>query len=310
MGKQKEILDSNSPRNKKSSYVITPYFLANLSVKTAVISFSVSVATQPLQALLTHFQISNGLSAIRGGFFRSLYRGFIPYAISGQKRGALTVTSKETTRVLEEGEIELPIRQRWVGTFSFAQADHFLSNALYSKAKLESAGIVYKSNFKWSIANYWQLTKVNWGSRSLAGFINFAAIGFIGDYISSFYKFENKLYNQLAGGATSGVVATILTTIPNAYADRKLLASQIEKNRVSTVTSYTMFRQMKSHIHNNIPKKALTFMLSHFCREALVRSPQAALTFSIIFGIDYVMGSDPLQKIWPENASLGITKTA
>jgi hypothetical protein len=296
---------AKKPIENQLSYLRTPYFMSNLAFKTGVISFSVSALTQPFQAMLTHMQMPTGTpSALSGGLFRGVYRGFLPYAVAGQKRGAVAVTAKQTTQTVESEEVEreigLSFRQRWAGTLYFSQADLLLSNALSGKAKLESAGIISKDNFKWSLANYGKLTGVNWGSRSFAGFVNFAAIGFMGDYISSFYKFDNEFYNKLAGGASAGVIATLFTTLPNSYGDRKLLASKMENGRLLTVSPFTMFGQMRSHVANiGIKESLMTFAKINFLKEALVRSPQAALTFGIIFGVDHLMGSEPLKRVWP-----------
>lgn len=299
---KKPVGDGVSDVTKGVSYFGTPYFLSNLALKVGVISFSVSALTQPFQSLLTRIQLANEVpSAVSGGLFRGMYRGFLPYAVAGQKRGAVAVTAKQTNRAVEEEgiELELSSRQRWTGTFFFSQADLLISNALGGKAKLENAGIITKSNFNWSLLNYGKLTRVNWGSRSVGGFVNFAALGFIGDYVSSFYKFDNELSNKLVGGATSGIVATLFTTLPNSYADRKLLASKMEHGRLLTATPFTMFSQMKSHVQTVGAKEALsTFVKGHFLKEFLIRSPQAALTFGIIFGVDHLMGSEPLKGLW------------
>ncbi|KTC91771.1 hypothetical protein [Legionella cincinnatiensis] len=291
----------NNSGNQGLSFSLTPYVLANLGVKTAAISFSVSTLTQPFQAMLTRLQV-NAPSGFNGGLFRSMYRGFVPYAIAGQKRGAVSVTAKQANKeVIEEEEMEIPGRQRWMGTFLFSQADLLISNALGGKSKLENAGIITKANFKWSFANYWKLTGVNWGSRSFAGFVNFSALGFVGDYISSFYKFNNDFYNKLAGGSTAGVIATIFTTIPNSYADRKVLASKVENGRLLTVSPFTMFGQVKSHVKSVGMKEAFShFVKFNFLKEVLVRSPMSALTFGIIFGLDDLMGPEPLKKVWPK----------
>lgn len=298
MQERQEIPKKPSVENDISKFG-TPYFFANLGFKTGVISFSVSALTQPFQALLTQIQVPTGTpSALSGGMFRGLYRGFLPYAVAGQKRGAVAVSAKQANRE-EEVEAELPIRQRWVGTFLFSQADLILSNALTGKAKLENAGIVTKSNFNWSAVNWAKLTSVNWGSRSTAGFINFAAIGFMGDYVSSFYKFDNEFYNKLAGGASAGVLATIFTTIPNSYGDKKLLASKMEDGRLLTVSPFTMFGHVKSHVNTvGFNKALMNYIKMSFLKEILVRGPQTALTFSIIFGMDHLMGPEPLKKIW------------
>lgn len=288
------------PVGNEMSNFGTPYFLANLGFKTGVISFTVSAFTQPFQALLTHIQLPTGSpTALSGGIFRGLYRGFVPYAVAGQKRGAVAVSAKQANRE-EEVEAELPIRQRWFGTFFFSQADLILSNGLSGKSKLESAGIITKANFNWSLVNWAKLTCVNWGSRSVAGFVNFAAIGFMGDYVSSFYKFETDIYNKIAGGASAGVIATIFTTIPNSYGDKKLLASKMEHGRLVTSSPFTMFGNVKSHVKTIGVKEALVnYVKMSFLKEVLVRSPQTALTFSIIFGVDHLLGHEPLKKVWP-----------
>lgn len=302
MQERKEI--TKPPEKVDLSYASTPYILGNLGFKTAVISFSVSTLSQPFHAVLTRLQVpSVAYSGLNMGLFRGLYRGFIPNAVAGQKRGAVAVTAKQTNRevVEEEMEAELPLRQhRLLGTFFFSQADHLISNALYGKGKLESAQIITKDNFNWSLANYGKLTTVNWGSRSLAGFINFSAIGFMGDYVSSFYNFGDEFHNKLAGGATSGVLATLCTTIPNSYADRKLLASKMEHGQLLTTSSFTMFGSIKSHVKAVGAKEALTTFMKHqFLKEFLIRSPMSALTFSIIFGLDHMMGVEPLKGVWP-----------
>ncbi|KTD69982.1 periplasmic ligand-binding sensor domain protein [Legionella santicrucis] len=299
----------NNSGNQGLPFAPTPYFLANLGIKTAAISFSVSALTQPFQSMLTKLQM-NAPGGFNGGLFRGMYRGFLPYAIAGQKRGAVSVTAKQANKeVIEEEEIEIPGRQRWMGTFLFSQADLLISNALGGKSKLENAGIITKTNFKWSFANYWKLTGVNWGARSFAGFINFSALGFAGDYISSFYKFNNDFYNKLAGGSTAGVVATVFTTIPNSYADRKVLASTVENGRLLTVSPFTMFSQVKSHVKSVGMKEAFShFVKFNFLKEVLVRSPMSALTFGIIFGLDDLMGAEPLKKVWPNTEEVDAEK--
>lgn len=287
---------------------------SNLAFKTATISFSVSVINQPVQAFLTRLQLPSGVSSpLSAGCFRGLYRGFLPYMVSGQKRGALSVTSKQVNQesikkeegIETEQHIEQSIRYRYAGTFFFSQADLFLTSALCSKGMLENANIITKTNFHWSLYNYWKLTSVNWGSRSCAGFINFAALGFLGDYISTFYKFDKDFHNKLAGGATSGAIATVFTTLPNSYADRKLLASKIENGQLLTATSCTMFSTMKSHIKTVGTKEALkTFIMSHFLKQVLIRSPQSALIFGIIFGIDDLMGPEPLKSVFSRRNSV------
>ena len=186
---------------------------------------------------------------------------------------------------MEEEELEVAaVRQRWLGTFYFSQADLMISNALGGKAKLENAGIINASNFKWSYSNFWKLTSVNWGSRSIAGFINFAAIGFVGDYISSFYKFNNELYNKLFGGASAGVLATIATTIPNSYADRKVLASQMENGRLLTISPYTMFGQMKSHISKSWTyRSCLDFCKNQLLKRSFNRKSSSSINFWYYF---------------------------
>ncbi|KTD20272.1 periplasmic ligand-binding sensor domain protein [Legionella lansingensis] len=288
---------------------MTPYTFANLAVKTGTISFSVSLLTQPFNFVLNRIQ-SGTPSAVSGGLFRGMYRGFLPYAIAGQKRGAVAVTAKQTNRVqeelVEEEGIDMVLLQRQrfmkavMGTVAFSQFDLLVSNGLGGKSRLENLGIITKSNFKWSFTNWWKLTTVNWGSRSSAGFVNFAAIGVVGDYCSSLYKFNDELYNKMLGGATAGVLATLFTTIPNSYADRKLLASKVENGRLLTVTPYTMFKQMKSHVNTiGVFEAVKTFIKFNYLKEVAVRSPQTALTFGIIFGIDHMMGDEPLRRVWP-----------
>ncbi|HAT6977427.1 TPA: hypothetical protein F8R96_09480 [Legionella pneumophila] len=293
-------------REKKSgnaSYVFTPYDMANLVFKTGVISFTVSAGTQPFQYLLNKLQFSQTgtPSGLSGGLFRGMYRGFLPYAIAGQKRGAVAVTHKQTNKATEEEEFEAPFRQRWLGTIFFSQADLLVSNGLSGKGRLQNVGVINAENFRWSLSNFWKLTTVNWGSRSFAGGVNFALIGFAGDYVSSFYKFDKDLYNKILGGATSGVIATLFTTVPNAYADNKLLQTKVaENNRLITVSPYTMFGQMKSHVKAVGLKDAfMTFFKVNYLQQVAVRAPQAAITFALIFGMDEYMGPNPLKKIWP-----------
>ncbi|CEK10303.1 hypothetical protein [Legionella hackeliae] len=303
MQERREI-DKTTDANNNNIYNSPAYMLANVTFKTALISFSVSALTQPFQATLTHFQLQSGAtSSLKNGLFRGLYRGFFPYALAGQKRGAVAVSAKQANREVteEQLEAELPIRQRWLGTFLFSQADLLISNGLGNKSKLESANIITNANFNWSFTNYVKLTWANWGSRTASGFINFAALGFVGDYISSFYKFEDEFYNKLCGGATAGVIATALTTVPNSYADRKILASKMENGRLLTVSPYTMFRQMQAQVKTGGRGVILDCIRFTLFKEFLIRSPQSALTFSIIFGLDHALGIEPLRKIWPKS---------
>ncbi|KGP62201.1 hypothetical protein EP47_13890 [Legionella norrlandica] len=277
----------------------TVYDLSNITFKTAIISFSVSTVTQPFNALLTRMQHSAGTpTGLNGGLFRGLYRGFIPAVIAGQQRGAVAVTHKQTNRGTEEEEI--PMHQRYLGTLLFSQADLVVSNGLGSKAKLQNVGIITSENFKWSIPNWWKLTKVNWGSRSIAGIFNFAFLGIAGDYVSGFYKFDTPIYNKILGGATSGVIATMLTTIPNGYADKKLLTSKMENGHLLTTSTFTMFGKVKSHVQNiGIRQAVYSYVVGNYLKEVAARSIPTALTFGIIFGVDHLMGDEPLKRIWP-----------
>ncbi|HGK7682662.1 TPA: hypothetical protein ACJ6XF_001196 [Legionella pneumophila] len=297
MQERREKNGGNSP------YTLTPYEMVNLVFKTGVISFTVSAGTQPFQFLLNKLQFSQSgtPSGLSGGLFRGMYRGFLPYAIAGQKRGAVAVTHKQTNKATEEEEFEAPFRQRWLGTIFFSQADLLVSNGLSGKARLQNVGVINAENFRWSFSNFWKLTTVNWVSRSFASVINFGLIGAGGDYVSSFYKFDNDLLNKIAGGATSGIIATLFTTIPNAYADNKLLKTTVaENNRLITVSPYTMFGQMKSHVKAVGLKEAfMTFFKVGYLQQVAVRAPQAAVTFALIFGMDEYMGPNPLKKIWP-----------
>ncbi|KTD24671.1 MULTISPECIES: hypothetical protein [Legionella] len=296
--KQKNELDDNNS-GKKQSLQFTPYDVGNLTFKTMAISFCVSLVTQPFQIALTRLQQSKAESGLNKGTL-GLYRGFLTYAIAGQKRGAVAVTAKQTSREPAEEEVKGTTSQRWLGTFLFSQLDIGLSSALTNKAKLQGGGIIDKTNFRWSFENAWKLTKINWGSRSIAGFINFAAIGFMGDYISSFYKLNNEFCKNLLGGATSGVVATLLTTIPNSYSDRKVLASKVVDGRLLTVTPFTMFNNAKLHVKSVGFKEAtMSFLKVNLLKEVLVRSPQAAITFGLIFSLDHLMGPKPLDRVWP-----------
>lgn len=279
----------------------TPYWFANLGVKTFITSLGVSTVTLPFNAMLTHIQMPTS-SPLRNGF-RGLYSGFIPHAIAGQQRGAVAVTSKHANRehIEEEIEADLAFRSKWAGTLAFAQADHILSNAFYGKAKLSSAGIINPTNFQWTPYNAFKLTTVNWGSRSIAGSVNFAAIGFVGDQCSSLYSFNNELYNKISGGATAGIIATFFTTIPNAYADRKLLATKVENKRLISTSPFTLFSQMKTHIsQTGLKAAAADFAYNKFLREFIIRSPQTALTFATILAMDHLMGPEPLEAVWPK----------
>lgn len=280
----------------------TPYWFANLGIKTFFTSLAVSTVTLPFNALLTHIQMPTS-SPLRNGF-RGLYSGFLPHAIAGQQRGAVAVTSKHANKEHFEEEVEanLAFRSKWVGTVAFAQVDHLLSNALYGKSKLTSVGIINSQNFNWTPYNAYKLTIVNWGSRSIAGFVNFAAIGFVGDKCSSLYHFDNELYNKVLGGATAGIIATFFTTIPNAYADRKLLATKVENKCLISTSPFTLFNQMKAHVtEKGFKAAAADFAVNKFLREFIVRSPQTALTFATILAMDHLMGPDPLKAVWPKS---------
>lgn len=315
------------------AYTGTPYIIANLAAKTAAISFTVSTFTQPLQAVLTQVQMPAGSPGLSGGLFRGLYRGFGSYAMAGQKRGAVAVTSKQANNkegiTEEEMEAELPFHSKWGGTLAFAQADFFISNGLSGESKLKNAGILTPTNYKRSFYNFYQLTLMNYGSRSVAGFTNFAAIGFVGDKFCALFNYDEKLLNKILGGATAGVFATFLTTIPNAFADRKLLETKVENKqiltpdtmfskarayvrqegvkpvvsqfykRLLTASPYTMFSNAQAYVRQAGVKPAMPQFAMNYLKEVAIRSPLSALTFAIIMGMDHVMGLEPLKDVWP-----------
>ena len=62
---------------------------------------------------------------------------------------------------------------------------------------------------------------------------------------------------------------------------------------------------MSNHIKDVGMKEALFAVVKmNLLRESLVRSPQAASTFSIIFGLDHLMGPEPLKKLWPNRLKM------
>lgn len=309
---------SNSNTTNTGPSNLTPEIdFASLAFKSFVISLSVSAGTLPFQTLLTRVQ-TQPHGSIRAphswGIFHALYRGFPTYAIAGQKRGAICITSKQHTKSLEEkttqetetnpGLADSRI-SLLLATLGFSQADILVANGLQSKSKLESAGVIKKEGFKWSTHNFLKLTSVNWGSRSVASFSTFSAMGFMGQWIAGLYKFNNPLYNEIAAGMTSGILATILTTAPNAYADHKLLQTTVQEDGcLSTVSALSMFRKINNVVSTRGAKRAATdFFKLIFAKEFPIRSIQSAVLFAIVFGVDHTLGDSPLAKLFPNTFS-------
>lgn len=293
-------MQTPSSKSPQSIFDFTPYQLANMAVKTGIISFTVSFATQPLQSFLNHRQMVQ-LSTPKAYIFRSAYQGFVSFAIAGQKRGMVAITARQSQKHLDEkSEADTPFyKTPWFFTGFFSQLDVLISNAFKTKAKLENVKIINANNFKWSAQNWFKLTAGNWGSRSMSGFMNYAALGFIGDYCASLYQSDSPLVNQFLGGVTAGVFATLFTTIPEHYSDRKILHTSIVDGKINTISSLSMFKGIKHEIKSHGLKESFfDFAKKHYFKELVVRCPQTALTFGIVFAGEYLVDAEPLKYIF------------
>jgi len=275
----------------------TPYQLANIAVKTGLISFAVSFITQPMHSFLSHQQMT-AVSTPKAFVFRNVYQGFMSFAIAGQKRGMIAVTARQSQHFLEEKkESDLVLyKSPWFFTGLFSQLDIVVSNSFKTKAKLENVKIFTAENFKWSPQAWFQLTTGNWGSRSISGLINYAALGVIGEYCSTLYKSDHEVVNKFLGGVSAGVLATLFTTIPDHYSDRKVLRTKIVDRTIQNYSSLSMFRDMAHAVESHGLKTILIdFIKKHYLKELMIRGPITALTFGIVFAGDAIIDSEPLK---------------
>lgn len=264
---------------EKTKPSLNPQQLVEAILKISCISLTISLFTQPLQAFLNLKQRPE-LSSPKANFFHWAYRGFMTYTITGQKRGAVAITAKQSH---QEHEYQLGF------TLAFSQLDILISNAYKTKAKLENAGIIHAQNFRWSPYNFYKLTSNNWGSRSISGLINYSALGFIGDDCASAFQLKNKLANQFLGGMSAGVLASIFSAFPDFYADQKTLSSRMHEFKLETVSASSMFKKIHYHVeHQKLKSLIKNFLIQHYLPEIAIRLPLTALTFAIIFSGDYL----------------------
>jgi len=267
--------------------------LSNALLKTSLISVTISICTQPLQALLNIKQQSL-IFTPSANFFHWAYRGFTSYAISGQKRGAIAITAKQTHQDLER---EYYLHQ-WLFTLGFSQADIILTNGFKTKSKLENAGIIDARNFKWSMSNFYKLSFNNWGARSISGMVNYAALGIIGQTCVDSIAIDNSTTKQMLGGVCAGMLASLITAVPDFYADQKTLASKMQDFRLVTVSSQSMFSKLHHRIEQQGVKEVLiNFIKNYYLKEIAVRCPLTGLTFALIFAGNELLGAEPLQKL-------------
>jgi hypothetical protein len=286
-----------NPKHPEQNFELTAYEVSNLAVKTVAISFSVSLFGQPLQTFLNQSQMKPTLTP-KSFAFRSIYTGFSSYALAGQKRGAVAVYAKHSEKNHEEKcDTETGIyHSPWFFTGMFSQIDILLSNGLKTKSKLENVKIITPENFKWSCGNWYKLTFGNWGSRSFSGLVNYAALGIIGNKCCSFFNFEEEYLNKFLGGVSAGVLSTFFTGIPDHFSDRKILQTTLKDGQLCFVSSLTMFKGLKTEVQTHGLLASLSsFFKQHYLKEILIRCPQTALTFGIIFTGDHLLGTEPLR---------------
>ena len=255
-----------------------------MACQVSLISLAVSFFTQPFQALLNSKQQQGFIP--QANVFHWAYRGFLSYMITGQKRGAIAITAKQTNQKQEQDS------KLWF-TLAFSQADILFSNGLKTKSKLENAKILDASNFRWSAQNFYKLTFNNWGSRSLSGLINYSALGFFGDYCASSFSFESQLLNQILGGLSAGIFASLFSTFPDIYSDQKTLASKMNAFKLETISSHSMFKNLIHECKQQPMKLSIQSLLKQYFSEISVRIPINAVTFAIIFGAHYYLNQEP-----------------
>lgn len=252
--------------------------LSHALIKTSLISVTISICTQPLQALLNIKQQSS-LFTPSANFFHWAYRGFTSYAISGQKRGAIAITAKQTHQDIDR---EYYLHQ-WLFTLGFSQADLILTNGFKTKSKLENAGIIDAKNFKWSMYNFYKLSFNNWGARSISGIVNYAALGIMGQTCVDSIPIDHATTKQLLGGISAGMLASLITAIPDFYADQKTLRSKMKDFRLVTVSSQSMFSTLNHRIEQQGAKEVLkNFIKNYYLKEIALRCPLTGLTFALI----------------------------
>ena len=295
---------------KKENPTGNPFFYpgANLFVKVGATSLIVSGATQVPLALQVwtlggaNAPISKS-ALFSAATFRAAFNGFSSHAWTGQKRGFMSVTFKDKS-ANDPAKIDEEPRQKIGAVLSFAVADAGLTTASSNQAVLKRAQIITKTNFQWCPQNFYFLTKATLGSNLLATIANFAFLGPIGERVGSFYSFSNSAINQLAGGATAGMLAATLTTHFSLYSNKKLLGTTVpEPTRVSPLSCHSMFKQVDSAVKSMGMRRALAEYWSSYFTQLAIKAPTTGVVFGLIFMLDSIMGPEPLKSVWKQQNS-------
>ena len=308
-------------------------WLPNMVVKVNLTATVIAGITTPLSVMMTRSQMGFGPVGMLGG---ALYKGLRTNIITGQQRGALSITAKSAsshgteTDVYSETEtrgnaaplsssgaqgtehesefVEPSTTSRFF-TYSqplvFAQMDLAISQVYSNRTRLVWADVIKpESPFKMNLYNAKELFKMAYGARTVSGAMNFTAICFLSDHLSQKFHFKNQVVNDLLGGALSGAVASVATHLPNTVADDMINKTRMDsQGQLTRMTHSMFFKSRAKYIHEAGFKDAISHMLMRTSVELPLRTLNTLIIFAIIQAANRYLGETPLAILCPEDVA-------
>lgn len=281
-------------------------------VKIPVTSAAISVVTMPIQGALAKLAAGGPLLPKEGNrllLAASFFKGVRSNLIAGQKKGAVSITAKTSQKAtVEEVELSEPATEHktatkdlhWtrhlnmVAPLAFSQADMVVSQAFINKSKLEAIGTI-KPNYKLTFRNGVELLRAGYFPKSCASLANFSSLMLLSGVVTRQMPFESKAANNFAGGALTGAFAAVCCYLPNTLADQVVVATKVLPNgQIERVKTLDFFRQQAKAVQAQGIIESLFSMAKAARVQLPLRTVQTMVVFSMIQGIDHLMGEKPV----------------
>lgn len=279
--------------------------LANTLFKVPATSAVASVVTTPFTTAIFRLQQNQALfpKELRSNMLLSLpffMRGLRAQMISGQQRGAVNITAKNTTtpdQMTEETTRSFFMHPVFL-SFAFSQLDIVVSQVYGNKAKLEATGLITKANFGMSMHNAKQLFAMAYPYRSAANFIHFNALCLYADPLARQFNFLPPTAASFIGGATAGAIATVVA-FPLSYAMEDTVAKTTlsAEGQLQRVKALEYLKPKMSYLKDRGFITSLVEFAIHTKVQLPLRACYNATIFACVLGMNELLGEKPLERL-------------
>ncbi|MDF1758888.1 MAG: hypothetical protein P1U74_11440 [Legionellaceae bacterium] len=320
-----------SLQNKTRKSYTSDSNLANLAFKAGTISLAISGVIIPLRiAHANAYPLKSG--DIRLPFFQQLSKSMKPGIISGQQRGAVSVSSKHLSKNPHETEVpdsssdtqkksktkcKSPIKKVadvWgssplAQSAIYSQLDLMLSGYHTNKMTLEARNIQIprspftRHRFKSGLRGVASVMKIGYGYNTMSGFVTFASILHISAVVKvilpeSIQKHE--AYGEVTSGAFAGAISAVVNFPINHLGAKAMNEAKYcpQTDTIVSPSTLSIFKQQVQVVKSSgIKESAKEFCLFAIKRPLPINIVQSMLIVGMLSGLNNVLGEKPLDDI-------------